>query len=151
LEYTNISLDFKKIIMNFHSLKIMVDNLVNTFKCPDCSSTVSEQAVEIMWTAGLNINIDIECPKCQKHSMIRAQMLSLELPIKDIQMKEEEINSKKIEELQKKLEEIEKFKGHVEDMKSNKENDVLIKDSEIIELNKNLKSNNVSMSELFGE
>jgi len=37
-------------------------------------------------------------------------------------------------------------------MKSNKENkNHLIKDSQIIELNKNLKSNNISMSELFGE
>ena len=137
--------------MNFKALKWMVDSLVQTYICPECNSQVWEESIEIMWTAGQNINIDIECPKCQKHSMIRAQMLALELPIKDIQIKEEEINSKKIEELQKKLEEIEKFKGHVEDMKSNTKKDVLIKDSEIIELNKNLKSNNISMWELFGE
>jgi hypothetical protein len=37
-------------------------------------------------------------------------------------------------------------------MKSNPEDKThLIKDNQIIELNKNLKSNNISMSELFGE
>jgi len=138
--------------MNFQALKWMVDSLVQTFNCPECSSTVSEKSIEIMWTAGENINIDIECPKCKKHSMIRAQMLSIELPIQDIKIKAEEINSQITKSMQKKLNEIGKFKWHIEDMKSNSENkNHLIKDSQIVELNKNLKSNNISMSELFGE
>ena len=138
--------------MNFQALKWMINSLVQTYSCPECNSGVWEDSIEIMWTAWQNINIDIECPKCQKHSMIRAQMLALEIPIQDIKIKQESINSEKIKELQNKLDEIEKFKWHIEDMKTNpKDKTHLIKDSQIIELNKNLKSNNISMSELFGE
>ena len=137
--------------MNFQALKWMIDSLVQTYSCPDCSSAVTEDFVEIMWTAGENINIDIQCPKCNKHSMVRAQMLALEIPIQDIKIKAEEINSQITKSMQNKLEEIEKYKWHIEDMKSSSEDKShLIKDDQIIELNKNLKSNNISMSELFG-
>ena len=137
--------------MNFQALKWMVDSLIQTYSCPDCESKIWEDSVEVMWTAGQNINIDIQCPKCQKHSMIRAQILALEIPIQDIKVKAEEINSQITKSMQNKLDEIGKFKWHIEDMKSNSEDKThLIKDDQIIELNKNLKSNNISMSELFG-
>jgi len=42
--------------------------------------------------------------------MIRAQMLSIELPIQDIKIKAEEINSQITKSMQKKLNEIGKFK-----------------------------------------
>ena len=137
--------------MNFQALKWMVDSLVQTFSCPECNSQIWDDSIEIMWTAGQNINIDIECPGCKKHSMIRAQMLSTELPIQDIAIKAEEIDSQLTKNMRKKLDEIEKFSWHIQDMKSNSKNTTLIKDSQIVELNKNLKSDNISMSELFGE
>ncbi|MDQ7009669.1 MAG: hypothetical protein Q9M94_05250 [Candidatus Gracilibacteria bacterium] len=107
--------------MNFQTLKGMVDSLVQTFSCPECNSGVDENCVDVMGTAGQNINVDVICPHCHKHSIIRAQILALEIPIQDIKI---ESNTKK---------------------------KILIKDSQIIELNKNLKSNNISISELFGE
>ncbi len=138
--------------MNFQGLKAMVDSLVQTFSCPECSSQVWEDSIEIMWTAGQNINIDIECPKCRKHSILRAQMVTMDLPIQEIKIQAEEIDKQITKSMQNKLDEIEKFKWHIEDMKSNPKNKYqLIKDSSIIELNKNLKSNNISMLELFGE
>jgi len=137
--------------MNFQALKWMVDSLVQTFSCPECGSQIWDESIEIMWTAGQNINIDIECPKCEKHSMLRAQMVAMELPIQDIQIKAEEISSQITKNMQSKLGEIEKFRWHIEDMKSDKKISTLIKDSHIVELNKNLKSNNISMSELFWE
>jgi len=138
--------------MNFQALKWMVDSLVQTYSCPECNSQVWEDSIEIMWTAWQNINIDIECPNCQKHSMIRAQMLALELPIQDIQIKAQEIDSQITKSMKNKLWEIEKYKWHIEDMKSSSENkNTLIKDSQIIDLNTNLKKNNISMSELFWE
>ncbi len=141
--------------MNFQALKWMVDNLVQTYSCPDCSSGVTEDYVDIMWTAGQNINIEVACPKCEKHSIIRAQIVALELPIQDIQVKVEELEkaeSFKMKEMQNKLENIEKYKWHIEDLKIDSENKkTLIKDSQIVELNKNLKSANFSIENLFNK
>lgn len=133
--------------MNFQAIKWMVDSLVETFTCPECNSKVDDSCVDVMWTAGQNINVDVVCKNCSKHTIIRAQMLELEIPIKDIKMKTNELWQ--IDEMQEKLDNIEKYKGHIEDMKATKEKSSLIKDSEIVELNKNLKSNNISMEELF--
>lgn len=133
--------------MNFQAIKWMVDSLVETFSCPECNSRVDDSCVDVMWTAGQNINVDVICNKCSKHTIIRAQMLALEIPIQDIKMKSN--NIWKIEEMQAKLDNIEKNKGHIENMKVTKSKSTLIKDSQIIELNKNLKSNNISMEELF--
>jgi len=133
--------------MNYQAIKWMIDNLVQTFTCPECNSQVDDTCVDVMWTAGQNINVDVICKKCSKHTIIRAQILALEIPMQDIKLKTN--NLWQIEDMQAKLDDIEKFKGHVEDMWENKEKGSLIKDSEIVELNKNLKSNNISMEELF--
>lgn len=138
--------------MNFQALKWMVDSLIQIYSCPECNSKIWEESIEIMWTAWENINVEVECPNCKKHSILRAQMVTLELPVQEIKIKAEEINSQITKSMQNKLDEIEKFKWHIEDMKTDSKNKYnLIKDTQIIELNKNLKSNNISMSELFGE
>lgn len=133
--------------MNFQALKWMVDSLVQTFTCPKCNSKVDDNCVDVMWTAGQNINIDIICPKCQKHSIIRWQMLALEIPIQDVKITTN--NKWNIEEMKAKLNNIEKYKDNVENIKLTEKKSTLIKDSQIVELNKNLKSNNISMEELF--
>lgn len=119
--------------MNFQALKWMIESLVQTYKCPNCDSGVSDENVDIIWAAWTNINIDLGCPNCDKHSMIKAEMLSFELwPI----------NISKWNMIW--------LKNGLSKLKSTKNNKYLIKDSEITALNKKLKELK-EVSDLFNE
>ena len=65
--------------MNFKALKWMIDSLVKTYKCPECGNEVNDNNVDVIWAAGTTINIDVECPQCWKHSMIKSEVMSLDL------------------------------------------------------------------------
>lgn len=121
--------------MNFQALKWMIENLVKTFKCPECSSTVSEQNVEIMWTAWSNINIDIWCPNCEKHSMVRAEVMSVDF--KGLNIAKENLDSIKnnLMWLQNRI-------SHNKKTES-------IKDEEIVQLNKDLKKQKLNITDLL--
>lgn len=146
--------------MNFQALKWMIDNLVQNFTCPECMSKVSEEFIEIVWTAGTSINIDVECPKCEKHSMIKAQVYAMNIPIEmGIWEKElENIESKEMAIMQEKLssiehldEKIKNISEKIDSWENTKKDNNSIKDTEIISLNKNLKSANFSIESLFNE
>ncbi len=140
--------------MNFQALKWMVDNLVQTFKCPDCGSSVSDEFIEIVGTAWTSLNIDIECPKCERHSMLKAQVYSMNIPMEMIipEQELEKMENQEMEIMQEKLSKIKNFDKKMEEISKNKnESKNLIKDEEIVSLNKTLKNNNISMWELFGE
>ena len=66
-------------IMNFQSLKWMIDSIVQSYKCPECNVWVNDWNIDIIWAAWTTINIDIECPNCWKHSMIKTEVLSINL------------------------------------------------------------------------
>ena len=65
--------------MNFQALKWMITSLTSNFNCKECSSKVSEENVEIVWAAWNTINLDVTCPQCWKHSMIKSEVLSVDL------------------------------------------------------------------------
>jgi len=132
--------------MNFQAVKIMVESLVEIYKCPNCQSNINEENIDIMGTAGSNINVEIICPKCKSHDIIKGQMMAMNIPI---QWAVKNNWNDNIEELKAKLAKFEKYKWRIEELKISKNS--LIKDSNIIELNKNLKSKNLSISELFKE
>ena len=118
--------------MNFQSLKIMVDNLIQTYTCPSCQSEVSDKNVEVIWTAGTNLNVDVECPNCWKHAMIRSQVVSIELPALNLSQ-----------------EQLEWLKWQIWTIDVKNKN--TIKDEQIIEINRTIKKNNCSVEELFGK
>ena len=118
--------------MNFQSLKTMIDNLVQTYACPSCSSSIDDTNVDVVWTAWNNINVEVGCPKCGKHSIIRAQVMTLDLPALNVSK-----------------EQIEWIKWQL--WLSQEVNKNMIKDSEIVELNRAIKKNNCSIEELFRE
>ena len=117
--------------MNFQSLKWMIDSLVKTYKCPECNHDVSEKNVDIVWAAGSTINIDVECPSCKRHSMVRTEVLSVDLANGNIS--KDKINTIK------------------EAIKGIKKSGIIknIKDEEIVELNKELKKEDLSVDDLF--
>jgi len=122
--------------MNYQALKWMLEWIVKTYKCPNCSADISENNVDIVWAAWTTVNIDIECAKCQKHSMIKAEMTQINLW---------EINFSK-EWLVWLKNSLEKIKNNLTQAQTRK-----IKDEEIINLSKDLKKNNLNISDLFSQ
>ncbi|MDD3646219.1 MAG: hypothetical protein PHH06_02300 [Candidatus Gracilibacteria bacterium] len=112
--------------MNYQALKSMIENLIKTYKCPECKSSVTEENIDIVGAAGANVNIDVECPKCKKHSMIKSQIIQMN------------INS--IEGLRNSIQNIKNLKSSIKHG---------INDSEITNLSKDLKSEHINVSDLF--
>lgn len=109
--------------MNYQALKSMIENLVKTFKCKECWNYITEENIDIVWAAWNNVNIDIECPNCKKHTMLKSQVIQIDLSnIKDL-------------------------KNNLLNLKTKIENP--IKDEEMIKLSKDLKNRNISAKDLF--
>lgn len=126
--------------MNYKTLKWMLESLVKVYKCPMCNAEINEDNVDIVWAAWNTVNIDIECHKCKKHSMIKAEINSINLvPLN--------LWETWIEGLKKSLEDI-KWQMTNND---NSNNDKIITDKEIVNLNKKLKDSNLNASDLFSE
>ncbi len=121
--------------MNFQSLKWMIESIIHSYKCPECSSEVNESNIDIIWAAWSTINIDIECNNCGKHSMIKTEILSLELSNKWL-------NQEHIEKIKKSLMSLNAWLIAKQSS---------IKDDEIISLNKDLKKECFNVTDLFWE
>ena len=66
--------------MNFGMLKNMVENLVQTYKCPFCGSqNISEKQIDIVGAAGNTVNIDMLCPSCERHFMAKTEVMQMDL------------------------------------------------------------------------
>ena len=135
--------------MNFQALKWMIENLVKNHRCPMCQNTISEANIDVIGAAGTTININLECPSCKKHTMIRAEIANFD--VSHMGMSKEGI-----ENFKQYLENFKKsFSGEgisidvSENMK--KQTTTLIEDSQIIDLSKTLKSKKISASDLFSE
>jgi len=111
--------------MNFQALKWMVDSVIEWYMCPECEVNVWEENIEIIWTAGTNVNLEVFCPKCWKSTIIKGQVFNIDLS--KLWIKWEKIEEKK--------------------WKTKNKNS--IDEKEILDLNKTLKSKNFSMSDFF--
>jgi len=113
--------------MNYKWLQLMVDSLIEDYKC-ECWASVTEEDVDIMWAAWNNVNIDISCSKCWKHTMMKSRLIVIK-PENIWTIKENLLN----------------IKEQIETEKSKN----TIKDKYIVDLSKNLKNNNIAVSDLF--
>ena len=118
--------------MNYQSLKWMIESIIKWYKCPGCEWSVTDWNIDIIWAAGSTINIDIECAKCWKHSMIKSEVLSLDLNNKWL-------STDNVEKLKKAL-----HKNNWKIIQTN-----TIKDTEIVDLNKDLKKSKLNVSDLL--
>jgi len=123
--------------MNFWALKWLVDNVVANYKCPECNSDINDSNIDVVWAAWNTVNIDIECSNCWKHSMIKSEVMTFDLS-------KMPISEENIETLKKELWNI-KWKLTLNVNKK------LIKDEEIVILNKELKKSSLNVSDLFWE
>lgn len=123
--------------MNFKWLKSMIDSLVATYKCPECWEGATEDNVDIIWAAGNTINIDLVCWKCWKHSMIKSEVVSLDLDKSNLSA----------EQLQTLRDHLWTLGGKLSiPMEEDK-----VSDEEITDLHKKLQESDLSLSDLFSE
>jgi DNA-directed RNA polymerase subunit RPC12/RpoP len=112
----------------------MIESLTNSYKCPECWKWITDANVDIIWAAWTTINIDVECFNCWKHSMIKTEILAINLTNQWISN-----------------ENIEKLKNLLLQNSWNKWLKIsTIKDEEIIWLNKDLKKWKLNVSDLLG-
>lgn len=126
--------------MNFQTLRWMIESLVKTYKCPMCNSHVTENNIDIIWAAGTTVNIDVACGSCDKHSMIKIEVLAVDLTKKNI-------SSDQLAELKSRFKNIK----DVEVSTPNTSTESAIKDETIIDLSKDLKKWDLSVDDLFWE
>lgn len=124
--------------MNYNVFKSMLDVLVKTYKCPFCSAEVSEDNIDIVWAAWTTLNIDVSCPSCQKHSIVKAEVAQIDARNISIPMwwSLEEIKASLWNILKKDL-----------DLDIKSENP--IKDKDIVSLNKDLQKEDIKIEDLF--
>jgi len=126
----------------------MVENLVSSYKCPFCSATnIGEKNIDIVWAAGNTVNIDMHCPSCDKHFMAKTEVVQMDLW---------NLPSEKIAQIQNSLQALKTKMGWdieidaqvipAQNMETQK-----ILDKNIVSLQKDLKKENLSLEELFGE
>jgi len=127
--------------MNYKTLKWMLESLVKVYKCPMCSAEINENNVDIVWAAWNTVNIDIECHNCKKHSMIKAE-------INTINLMPMNLSDTWVDWLKKSLEDI---KWQMIQNNETKWSNEKITDTEIVKLNKKLKGPNLNASDLFTE
>jgi len=131
-------------------LKNMVDNLITAYSCPFCGSkNISEQNIDIIGAAWNTVNIDMECPSCKKHFMAKTEV---------VQVNASNINTETLKKLQNSLLAL-KWKigwditlGWQVLKNNDSSKKVLLRDEEIISLQKELKEKKIlKVEDLFFE
>ena len=126
--------------MNYQILKSIIDSIVKNFKCEACSSSTIDWNIDIVWAAWNTLNLDVLCPNCWKHSIIRAEVSNINLGIVwDISnLKQNLINN------------LNNF-DEINNKKTipNFYNWVNINDKNIVDLSKKLKNNKLNVEDLL--
>lgn len=65
--------------MNYQIFKSIIESIIANFKCESCMSWVSENNIEIIWAAWGSLNVDVVCPSCSKHTVVRAEVANVNL------------------------------------------------------------------------
>lgn len=126
--------------MNYQMLKTLLDSLILNFKCPNCSQGVTDSNLEIVWAAWTNINLDILCPNCDKHTFVKTEVSQINLG------NITEFNKEKIEELKQKLHnKLTNINIKHSDFPNQKSLEAKINDKEILEIRDVLKQDNIDV------
>jgi hypothetical protein len=124
--------------MNYNVFKTLVDVLVKTYKCPNCSAEVNENSIDIVGAAGSTINVDIACPTCKQHSIIKAEATQVNANMMDFWANPN-------------LESIKKSLSNLLVNRNRVVNENPIKDADIVSLNKDFKNPEIRVEDLFWE
>lgn len=126
--------------MNYKVFKTLIDWIIKGHICKDCGAKCSQEDVEIMGTAGNAVNLNINCPKCSKQNIVRAEVSQVEIDADNI-WKSKDLISKVMKDwifwgtnIQELSEKISRAEALIEKSKES------IKDEDIVSINKELKN-----------
>lgn len=139
--------------MNYATLKTMIEGLIKSYSCPECHATaISEKNVDIIGAAGNTVNIDMKCPSCKKHYMARMEVVGLNLSDNNAFSKGSIENLKlNMDSLRSAFKNIATAKQEIGTMEKIPESANIIKDEEIIDLSRSLKSRKLSVNDLLSD
>jgi len=120
--------------MNYEALQWLVNSIISTFKCVDCSSEVNQKDLNIKAIEWNSIVINVSCPSCEKVSSIKSEIMSVDLAKLNLSKEQLELLKKWV------------AKNNIWKIWKLKKG---INDTEITELNKDLKKENLNVSDLF--
>lgn len=66
--------------MNYLILKSIIEATVVNFRCKECWSTIVEWNLNVLWTAGNSINMEVICPNCKAQWVIKAEIWLINQP-----------------------------------------------------------------------
>lgn len=122
--------------MNFEALNWLINSVISNFKCSDCKSWATIKDINIKNIEWQSVTLDIVCPSCNKNTFIKSEVMSVDLSKMNLTGKQ-----------------IELLKSTISKNNSNKLSSFnnKINDNFIVELNKNLKKDNISVSDLLAD
>lgn len=112
--------------MNFQALEWLISSIISGYNCENCKSKIDKNNINIKDINWTSVILEIDCFTCSRKSIIKSEVVSLDLT--------KYLSEEQLSTIQKTLK------------KDNKNN---ITDKEIVELNKNLKKQNINVSDLF--
>lgn len=119
--------------MNFEALNWLINSILNWFKCGHCKSKVDKKNIDVKSVDGDSVVLDIFCENCKNHSMLKTEVISVDLT----------------KHLTK--EQLEVFKLAFEKNFERENFAKNISDEQIKKLNKELKKENFWVSDLFNQ
>ena len=114
--------------MNFEALNWLINSILDWYLCPHCWAKVDKRNINIInidWNA---VTLDIFCKVCKKNSIVKSEIVSIDLT--------KHLNEQQLGVLKNTLNKGKLKIGN-------------ISDSEIVKLDKDLKKENVNVSDLF--
>ena len=114
--------------MNFEALNWLINSILDWYLCPHCWAKVDKRNINIKnidWNA---VTLDIFCKVCKKNSIVKSEIVSIDLA--------KHLNEQQLGVLKNTLNKGKLKIGN-------------ISDSEIVKLDKDLKKENVNVSDLF--
>ncbi len=124
--------------MNLDALNWLIKSIISNFKCWNCNSWAWTKDINIKNIEWKSVLIDIICPSCWKSSLIKSEVVSLDLNKLNLSQKQLDLIKKSID------------KNNTNKINNkNKMENLPITDNLIIELNNDLKKDKISVSDLF--
>ncbi|MDD3145365.1 MAG: hypothetical protein PHV23_04610 [Candidatus Gracilibacteria bacterium] len=120
--------------MNYEALKLLIKSLVGNFRCVTCSGSIEEKDIFLMSIEGQKIVLEVLCPSCSKKSIIKSEVMSVDLT-------KSSLSKEQIVMLKNTIENNNGLKIR------NSQN--TINDNLIVELNKDLKKEKLNVMDLF--
>lgn len=112
--------------MNFEAFEWVIRNIIENYKCKTCFSKSNKREIFIKWISWNVVSIEIICQKCWNKTSMQTEVISIDLT--------KHLNEKQLEDLKENF-----FKLNSE----------AISDKDIVNLDKDLKKENINVKDLF--